>query len=88
MDAPENPLLSSGEPSKGGKATPNAGAFIPGRSGNPAGRPKGSRNRNTKLAQAFAVEHGEELLRMAWAHAYEDPSIVRFLLERVFPKAW
>jgi hypothetical protein len=37
--------------------------FKPGQSGNPAGRPKGSRNKITLLAQAMVEEEAPELIR-------------------------
>jgi hypothetical protein len=37
--------------------------FKPGQSGNPAGRPKGSRNKITVLAQAMVEEEAPELVR-------------------------
>jgi hypothetical protein len=37
--------------------------FKPGQSGNPAGRPKGSRNKITLLAQAMVEAEGPELIR-------------------------
>jgi Family of unknown function (DUF5681) len=39
--------------------------FVEGRSGNPAGRPPGSRNRATLAAEARMETFGEELARRA-----------------------
>jgi Family of unknown function (DUF5681) len=39
------------------------GRFAPGQSGNPAGRPKGARNRMTVFAEALRSGEADELMR-------------------------
>lgn len=58
----------------------------PGQSGNPAGRPKGSRNRVTLIALAAMEEGGEEIARLVVDAARGgDLSAARFVLERLCP---
>jgi uncharacterized protein DUF5681 len=45
------------------------GRFAPGRSGNPAGRPRGSRNKATLAAEAMLHTHAELLTNMLTASA-------------------
>jgi hypothetical protein len=64
------------------------GRFAPGQSGNPAGRPKGARNRATLLAEAALDENGEGLVRQAVAAALAgDAATLRFLVGRLLPPA-
>ena len=42
-----------------------AGQFLPGRSGNPGGRPKGSRNKASVLVEALMEGEAEALIRKA-----------------------
>ena len=60
--------------------------FQPGQSGNPAGKPKGTRNRATRLAQALidgkASEVVEKALELALAG---DGPVLRALLDRLCP---
>ena len=45
------------------------GQFLPGRSGNPAGRPRGSRNRSTLLAEMIDEDVSEEIVLKVVARA-------------------
>ena len=71
----------SSEPvSKGKKGFPT------GVSGNPAGRPRGSRNKTTLWAETFLDDHGEEILEKVLQLAREDDlAALKLLLERLLP---
>lgn len=62
------------------------GQFRPGRSGNPAGRPKGSRNVTTRLVEKLLDGEAEEITRKAieLAKAGDGP-VLRAVLERIAP---
>ena len=60
--------------------------FQPGQSGNPAGKPKGTRNRTTRLAEAMLDGEAEELVRKAIEMAKGgDGAALRMCLERLVP---
>jgi hypothetical protein len=62
------------------------GRFPKGASGNPSGRPPGSRNKNTLLMEALLDEEGESLTRKAIALAKKgDVTALRLCLERLLP---
>src|SRR4051812_10980558 len=63
------------------------GQFVPGASGNPAGRPKGSRNRSTMIMEAIGDEAAEGLMRKAVdrAMAGDGPMLRAFLLKLMPP---
>ena len=66
--------------------TNRPGQFAPGTSGNPAGRPRGSRNKATQLMEALLDGEAEELTRRAIDRAKaDDPNALRFLLSRLLP---
>ena len=69
------------------KNSTNSGKFQPGQSGNPAGRPVGSRNRFSQLKEAF-VEAFEGIggvdSLMEWARDNKDKFYP--LMVRIFPK--
>jgi hypothetical protein len=65
-----------------------AGRFAPGHSGNPAGRPKGARNRATLAAEALLAENAEGLARkLVDAALGGDGPALRFALARFCPAA-
>ena len=60
--------------------------FKPGQSGNPAGRPKGARNRTTMAIEALLEGEAEELTRKAIDMAKEgDGPALRMCLDRLAP---
>lgn len=62
------------------------GRFQPGQSGNPAGKPKGARNRATLAAEALLDGESEELTRKAIELAKGgDTTALRLCLERLIP---
>jgi len=60
--------------------------FESGQSGNPSGRPKGSRNKATLAVQALLEGEGEAITRKAIESAKEgDMTAIRLVLERLLP---
>jgi hypothetical protein len=60
--------------------------FEPGRSGNPAGKPKGTRHQITLLAEQLLDGEAEGLVRKAVELALSgDVAALRLLLERILP---
>jgi Family of unknown function (DUF5681) len=65
---------------------PRGRPFEPGRSGNPNGRPKGSRNRITRAVEDLINDQAEELAAKAIEKARAgDTSMLRILLSRIVP---
>lgn len=62
--------------------------FRPGQSGNPAGRPRGSRNRATVLRDQLLRNDGETLVRVLRDRALGgDVDALKFLVSRILPPA-
>jgi hypothetical protein len=62
------------------------GQFTPGRSGNPAGRPKGARNHTTRAVEALLEGEAEALTRKAIELALDrDGPALRLCLDRLIP---
>ena len=60
--------------------------FKPGKSGNPNGRPNGSRNRATLALEALFDDEGEAITRKAIEKALEGDTVaLRLCLERICP---
>jgi hypothetical protein len=61
--------------------------FVKGQSGNPAGRPRGARNKRTILAEKLFDDHAEELTRNAIALANKGhATALHVCMNRVFPQ--
>lgn len=61
--------------------------FAKGQSGNPAGRPLGSRNAATQLAEALLDGEAEALMRKLVERALEgDPAMLKLAVERIVPR--
>lgn len=59
--------------------------FQPGQSGNPAGKPKGAKDKRTAFRDLL-TPHADELIRKAVALAKKgDPTCLRLCLERIVP---
>jgi hypothetical protein len=70
----------------GHKQTIIPGRFRPGQSGNPAGRPKGARNRSTIAAESLLEGEAEALTRKAIQLALAgDVTALRLCIERLVP---
>jgi hypothetical protein len=68
-------------------AKPRGRPFQPGQSGNPLGRPKGSRNRVTQYVEALIEGQGEALGATAVQKALEgDSGLLREMLGRLAPR--
>jgi hypothetical protein len=69
-------------------AKPPGRPFRPGQSGNPLGRPKGSRNRTTQFIEALIDDQAEEIGAKAVEKAREgDPVMLREMLNRLAPRS-
>jgi Family of unknown function (DUF5681) len=67
-------------------SAPKQRGFQKGKSGNPAGKPKGTRNKMTLLAEALLDDEAEALARVAIDRALEgDPQALRLCLDRIVP---
>ncbi len=81
---------ASGEPANAGgqqaAGRNGRGQFLPGVSGNPAGRREGSRNRATLALQELLEGEGQKVIRRMVALALEgDPTALRLVAERLLP---
>src|SRR6516162_8095387 len=63
-----------------------AGRFRKGRSGNPAGRPRGARNATTMAAEALSQGEAEKLTRKAIDMALAGDTVaLKLCLDRIYP---
>lgn len=69
-----------------GEAKPRGRSFQKGRSGNPAGRPKGARNRGTLLVESLLDQNAERITNKLIELACKgDVLALRLCIERVAP---
>ena len=83
--SPSSPTLANG--AKAARRDPR-GRFPPGSSGNPAGRPKGRRNRVNQIIEQWADEHLAQFLTILPSLAVNDSGLMKFVLDRMTPKEW
>ncbi len=77
-------MTNEGTPENAGR---NQGRFRKGQSGNPYGKPPGTRHRATRLAEAVLEGEADALMRKAIDLAKEgDVTALRFCLERLIPR--
>jgi len=70
-----------------GPLAPRGKSYARGASGNPRGRPFGSRNRSTLLAQSFFNDVGKAITDKAIALALDgDPVALKLCVERILPR--
>src|SRR6185437_16739503 len=70
-----------------GSARDGRGRFVPGQSGNPAGKAPGTRNRATLLRAALDSEEGPAMARVIIDKALAgDVATAKFCLDRLEPK--
>ncbi len=73
-------------PEKAGVKQAKNGKFVKGKSGNPAGRPKGSRNRTTLAVEALLDGDATKLTKKAIERALAgDVTALRLCLDRISP---
>ena len=74
----------TGEPETTGRV--QDGRFKPGQSGNPAGRPRGSRHRVTMLAEKLMSDDAQGIVKAVLDAAQKgDMSAARLILDRIAP---
>ena len=72
---------------RGTSRSNNRGRFAKGSSGNRTGRPKGSRNKATVLAEQLLDGEAEEITRACIERAKEgDPTALKLVMERLLPR--
>ena len=90
---PDGTSASGGEPvnslqiTEEQEARDTKGRFAPGHSGNPSGRPPGSRNRSGELARLMIDGEAEILMRTVLDRALygKDSAALRLCIERIIP---
>jgi hypothetical protein len=74
-------------PAQGGSDKPRGRPFEPGVSGNPNGRPKGSRNKEGLAVEALLESEAKDIARNLIESALAgDIASVRFCLDRILPR--
>jgi hypothetical protein len=83
---PDDPATPTAAPPLSGPEWVRGRPFLKGQSGNPAGRPVGSRNQATLLAEALLDDEGGGLTRKAVAVGMNgNPYMLRAWLDRLLP---
>src|SRR5690349_9638644 len=78
--------ISTDKPNEADDRNATNGQFKKGNSGNPAGRPPGSRNRSSLFIEQLLDSAGEELVQKALDLASKgDTAALRLCLERICP---
>ena len=68
------------------KQTRKTKGFQPGQSGNPSGRPQGSRNKATLIAEQLIDGQAEELVKMCISMAKKgDTTAMKIMMDRLIP---
>ena len=68
------------------KQTRKTKGFQPGQSGNPSGRPQGSRNKATLIAEQLIDGQAEELVKMCITMAKNgDTTAMKIMMDRLIP---
>jgi hypothetical protein len=74
--------------SVGAEIRVKSGQWIPGTSGNPAGRPRGSRNASHNALLSILVAEGEQVIRRVISDALAgDQSAAKLVLDRILPRS-
>lgn len=71
--------------SKGGTVPDTNGQWRPGQSGNPAGRPRGSKNRRTQLAEELEEQGSAVATRVVQAALAGDMQAASIVMQRICP---
>ena len=83
-DIPKTPAAAEVKPEK-----QRGRPFESGQSGNPKGRPKGSRNKTTLLAESLLEGDADAIMRKLLEKAKEgDLTALRICLDRLLPPRW
>ncbi len=78
----DDPANGGGEE---GERDPRSGRFRPGRSGNPAGRPKGSRTRAAVMLDMLAEGEAQRIVDAVIRQAQRGDTAAALILARVWP---
>ncbi len=85
MTTPEQPDWLKNHIAQHGTQRPGRGGFMPGVSGNPAGRPKGSKDKKTLVAQEFEKEGSAVAAVVIEKAKGGDMTAANIVLQRISP---
>ena len=85
MTTPEQPDWLKNHIAQHGAQRPTRGGFMPGVSGNPAGRPKGSKDKKTLVAQEFEKEGSAVAAVVIEKAKGGDMTAANIVLQRISP---